>query len=256
MNTDEAVADLASRNLTWAIPWKAVELIARSEGCELSTYKCSANTWTIGWGETNGVQPGMTWTKEQADRRFNEEVNKYAERIKAMCSNYASPNQLGAMTSLAYNIGLDAFQKKSTVFKAHNADQPEAAARAFNLWNKARVNGVLVPLRGLTVRRAKEAALYLTPEPNAPKETSTQAVQDESNLTKSPMNISGATTIAVGGITGFSGILDGLSPVVGRVKEFATAFEVNPSLMFAVILIGAGAVNIYWRYKQREGGWA
>lgn len=256
MNTNEAITDLAARNYTWAIPWKAVELIARSEGCMLTTYRCSANTWTIGWGETDGVQPGMVWTKEQADERFNREVNRFAERVRSMCSVYASPNQLGAMTSLAYNIGLSAFEKKSTVFKAHNADDHEAAARAFNLWNKARVNGVLVAVKGLTTRRAKEAALYLTPEPTDLVEPNVQAVQEESNLRKSPMNTSSAVTIAAGGVTGIGAMMGDAAPIIEQATQFASMLSINPLVMLAAVLIGAGAANMYWRYKQRQGGWA
>jgi lysozyme len=198
----------------------------------------------------------MKWTKEQADKTFNREVNKFARRVSSMLTNYANANQLGAMTSLAYNIGLDAFKNKSTVFKAHNADDAEAAARAFSLWNKARVNGVLVPLRGLTLRRTKEAALYLSPEFSTVEDVGVQAVQEESNLTKSPINVGGATSVAAGSVAGVSAVLNEFTPVLDQAKDLAMTFSINPGIVFAVILIGGGAATMYWRYKQRKGGWA
>lgn len=71
-----------------------------------------------------------------------------------------TPNELGALVSLAYNIGVDALAG-STVLRRHNAGDREGAAHAFAMWNKARVNGRLRVLPGLVKRRAAEAALYL-----------------------------------------------------------------------------------------------
>lgn len=251
----EHIRRLESRNYSWVLPWNAVRLVAESEACVLKAYKCSANTWTIGWGETEGITPDMVWTEEQADSTFNRELNKFANQVSALTTEYASPNQLGAMTSLAYNIGINGF-KRSTVLRAHNAGDHEAASRAFHLWNKARVNGALVPLRGLTARRAAESALYLAPDANDPPEKSVQAVEAESTLTQSSITKSGMTTIAAGSLTGAAAIFDGLSPLVAQAKELATTLSLNPLLVLAAVLVGAGASSIYWRYKQRQQGWA
>ncbi len=68
-----------------------------------------------------------------------------------------TPNMLGAMVSLAYNIGLGAFGK-SSVLKNHLARRYANAAASFNLWNKG--GGKVLP--GLVRRRAAEAVLYLS----------------------------------------------------------------------------------------------
>lgn len=251
----ESVNRLRGRAYQWAIPWEAVYLVANAEDCRLTAYQCTANTWTIGWGETEGIQPGMTWTADQADEVFNRELNKFAHQVEACLEKYASPNQLGAMTSLAYNIGINGF-KRSSVLRAHNAGDNAAASRAFHLWNKARVNGALVPLAGLTARRAAESALYLTSEPGAPTEKSVQAVQSEEPITSSPIARNGVATILAGGATGAAAVFDGLKPLVEQAKEISVALSINPLMLLAAILIGAGVSSIYWRNKQRKEGWA
>ena len=165
---------LPEPSLPWPIPLEAVRLIAESEqgptgGCALKAYQCPAGVWTIGWGETDAVKRGDRCTKEQADRWLCEDLVDRTKAILAVCKVPPSDNELGAMVSLSYNIGLgwegsikpagakNGF-RQSTVLKAHNLGDHPAAGRAFALWNKARVNGQLTELRGLTVRRAAEAA--------------------------------------------------------------------------------------------------
>ena len=255
MNKAEKIVDLKARNYEWAIPWEAVELIASAEDCILTSYRCPAGKWTIGWGETEGIQPGMVWTKERADEQLNQEINGYTSKVSRLLTEYATPNQLGSLVSLSYNIGLAAFAK-SSVLKAHNKGDSASASRAFHLWNKARVNGALVPLRGLTARRAAESALYLKASEADFPEIPVQQVEAETPLAKSPINKSSAVTIAAGGITGIGAMLNEAAPVVTQVKEFASIFSVNPLIMLAAVLVGAGAMNMYWRYKQRKDGWA
>ena len=251
----EKIADLKQRGYDWPIPWDAVELIADSEDCQLTAYLCPAKRWTIGWGETTGVSPGMVWTKEQADQRLFSEVGAYATQIRAMCTVYTTDNQLGALVCFAYNIGLDSF-KKSTVLKAHNADDPNAAARAFNLWNKATVNGKLVVLDGLTSRRAEEAALYLrAPEQPFPQ-AMPQAVASESSLVSRPTNVAGAAGVSVGGLTMLSGFTDQVSPFISQTKELAGNLGINHLYLLGGAVIAIGGFTIYNRVKQRMQGWA
>lgn len=149
----------------WPIPAKAVELICRAEGCKLTAYICPAGIPTIGWGHTGkDVAPGLIWTQPQADRAFAADLRGFAERVAAMCDRKLTANQHGALVSLAYNIGTGALAK-STLLKLHRAGKYRQAAAEFARWNKARNHkGELVPLAGLTTRRAAEAALYLEPD--------------------------------------------------------------------------------------------
>ena len=112
--------NLPDPSLPWPIPMTAVAEIAESEGLSLVAYRCPAGVWTIGWGETDGVRPGDTCTKEEADRWLLEDLTERTRAVRELCTVEPSPNELGALVSLAYNIGLGGLAK-STVLRAHNA---------------------------------------------------------------------------------------------------------------------------------------
>lgn len=247
-------------NLAWPIAWPAVLEIARSEGCRLQAYRDVAGVWTMGWGHTQGVREGMRITQVQADALFVADLTEFADGVSRLLRRPAGPRQLGAMVSLAYNIGLAGFAR-STVLKAHNRGDAESAARAFALWNKARVGGVLRVVAGLTARRAREAALYLAPAPearpplDAVPERAAGAVMDmpaaepESRLAASPIAQSGAVSIATGGLAA-------ASSVSADVREIAWGFGIDPIMVVAVVAIAVGAVVLWQRHKQRRLGWA
>jgi len=176
-----------------------------------------------------------------------------------MITVHAEPNQLGALVSLAYNIGLEALAG-STVLRRHNAGDHEAAARAFALWNKARVKGQLQVLPGLTARRAAEAALYLTPEPDAPRERMPQAVAAESSIAASPIAQGGAVTAGTGALALLTEVGEQAAPVGGTLEKLKAivvgTLGVPPEWFAPVVLVGAGAAVLWWRYQQRKQGWA
>lgn len=248
---------LPDPNLPWPIPMEAVALIAEFEGCRLKAYRCPAGVWTCGWGSTAGVTPATSWTQEQADQRFCDELTSFATQVQAMLTVAPSPAELGALVSLAYNIGLGAFGK-STVLKAHNRGDRAAAARAFGLWNKARVNSALTELAGLTRRRAAESALYLK-EDHDPI-TMPQAVEPESSIASSPIAKSGATVTAAGIVTAATQAQDQLGVVgslLGKAKDVLVGTLGVPTEWFLpAILVIAGVIVVQWRAKQRRSGWA
>lgn len=246
-------------NLAWPICFAAVILIAEKEGCRLRAYKCPAAVWTCGWGATDNVMPGTVWTQQEADQRLCADLSRRVEQIRAALKEHAEPNQLGALASLQYNIGQAAFSK-STVLKAHNAGDHQAAARAFGLWNKAKINGVATVLAGLTARRAAEAALYLKPEPEAAHEPMAQAVEAESSVAASPIARNGAMLAGTGLLAGFGEAGDQIGTVgtvVAQTRTIAVETLGIPSSWFLpVLLIVAGAAIVWFRWKQRTGGWA
>lgn len=134
----------------------ALDLIRRWEGCNLTAYQCSAGVWTIGWGSTGpGISKGVKWTQEQADKRLHDDVNRFARGVFGAVTYAATPAQLGAMISLAYNIGIVAF-RSSTLLRKFNAGDVSGAGDQFERWNKA--GGKVI--QGLTNRRRDERAVY------------------------------------------------------------------------------------------------
>jgi len=139
-----------------------IELIKRNEGCRLHAYQDSVGVWTIGYGDTGpDVVQGLTISQEEAERRLANRINKefVPGVMKAIGDAHTTQNQLAAMVSLAYNVGVGAFGT-STVARKHAEGDAEGAAAAFARFNKA---GGRV-LAGLVRRRGEEAALYLRPD--------------------------------------------------------------------------------------------
>jgi lysozyme len=254
---------LPDPELPWAIALEGVAEIADSEGLRLKAYRCPAGVWTIGWGETDGVHPGDTCTKEQADRWLCDDIATRARTVKAMCTVEPGEHELAAMVSLAYNIGTEGL-RRSTVLRQHNAGDRQAAARAFGLWDKARdpATGELRVLDGLTARRAREAAMYLTPD-GGRAEPMPQAVQAESSLVASPIARSGAATAAAGGLAGASAIAEQIDAAKGLLASARGMAEqvhqitgVPPLALLGIALVIVGWVVVSTRAKQRAGGWA
>lgn len=252
-------ARLPSRSLDWPIAWAGVVLIAEREGCRLAAYRCPAGVWTCGWGETEGVTPRTRWTQDYADQRFRDALGERAAAVLAMCQREPTDHQLAALVSLAYNIGNEAL-RRSSVMRAHNRGDGQAAARAFGLWNKARVDGQLRVLPGLTARRAAEAALYLQPDADAPLEAMPQAVAPESAIAGSPIATSGAVTAGAGALALVSEAQAQIQPVGDLLRGLRAicvdVLGVPPSAGLAAVLLAAGGAVVWWRWQQRRQGWA
>lgn len=137
----------------------ATSLIKKYEGCKLEAYPdpgTGGEPYTIGWGSTgSGIAKGVKWTQKQADERLASDVRKFMVGVQHALHRPATDKQLGAMTSLAYNIGLGAFTG-STLLRKFNAGDTAGAADQFGRWNRA---GGKV-MKGLSNRRADEAAVF------------------------------------------------------------------------------------------------
>lgn len=242
---------LPDKKLDWPIAWSAVDEIARSEGCRLKAYRCPAGQWTIAWGHTEGVRPGDTMTQAQADETLRIDLSIFSESVKSMLTRQASDNELGAMVSLAYNIGLAGF-RKSTVLRKHNEGDLQSAARAFGLWNKSKGQ----VLSGLTARRAREAALYLTPDGDESLPMP-QSVDAEKSITASRSVIGGvvagaATVAGVAVAPEFPVTPQDAQAMAGVASAFGLT-ALSAALPHVVALAGV-AYSIWARIDDRRKG--
>lgn len=149
-------------------------LIKHFEACKLTPYLCSAGVPTIGWGSTRYADGRKVTLKDpaitqaQADALFMVTVKDYEAGVLRLVTNRSLlPQHYGALTSFAYNLGLDedADDKAeglgdSTLLKLVNKGDILAASREFVKWNK--VAGK--PSWGVHRRRLAEAHLFLTGE--------------------------------------------------------------------------------------------
>lgn len=139
---------------------RGIDLIKQFEGYSSKAYPDPATggaPWTIGYGTTNGVKPGMVITAEQAEKMLRDDVAKFESGVSSLITAPTTQGQFDAMVSLAYNIGLGNFGK-STLLKKHNARCYTCAADQFRVWNRA--NGKV--MNGLTKRRAAEREVYMS----------------------------------------------------------------------------------------------
>lgn len=137
----------------------AAELIKEFEGCRLQAYPDPATggtPWTIGYGATGpGIEKGVTWTQQQADDRLVSDMGKFMAGVRRLVLVKLQPNELGALTSFAYNVGLRKFER-STLLRLLNAGNKQAAAGQFKSWVMA--DGKV--LQGLVRRRGAERAVF------------------------------------------------------------------------------------------------
>jgi lysozyme len=135
----------------------ALPLIKAYEGCHLKAYKCPAGVWTIGWGQTGkDIKEGVVWTQEQADAALEKSVAELTKGALELIKVRLRPEQIGALVSFAYNVGLGDLAK-STLLRLVNAKaDTEDIVKQFLVWNKAGGK----PLMGLLYRRASEALMF------------------------------------------------------------------------------------------------
>lgn len=139
---------------------RGIDLIKQFEGYSSKAYPDPATggvPWTIGYGTTRGVKPGMVITAEQAEKMLRDDAAKFESGVSSLITAPTTQGQFDAMVSLAYNIGLGNFGK-STLLKKHNARCYTCAADQFRVWNRA--NGKV--MNGLTKRRAAEREVYMS----------------------------------------------------------------------------------------------
>jgi lysozyme len=138
----------------------AVEFITRWEGFRENAYLCPANVWTVGHGFTfvNGrrVRKGDTMTKEQSLELLRAKITTTAQQIDALVKVPLTDNQMAALVSFVFNLGLGAFQG-STLRRILNTGDYQGAAAQFDRWVFAGGRRLL----GLVNRRRAERELFL-----------------------------------------------------------------------------------------------
>ena len=142
-----------------------LNLIKSFEGYSPTSYQDSVGVWTIGYGSTmwndgKRVIEGQVITKDGAEKVLNWEVtNKTASINSMLAPTVVNQNQFDSLFSFTYNLGVGDL-RSSTLLKKVKVNPNDTSIRnEFMRWNKA---GGQV-LKGLTIRRQKEADNYFNP---------------------------------------------------------------------------------------------
>lgn len=142
----------------------AEKIIAQFEGLRLNAYKDTAGVWTIGYGTTKNpdtgdkIKQGDAITKAKALDWLKKDTAAFKAGVQKLVKVPVNDNQLAALTSLAYNIGLTAFSRSTLLRYLNSNVAKEQVAAQFLRWNRS--GGQIV--RGLTIRRKLESDLFLT----------------------------------------------------------------------------------------------
>lgn len=151
----------------WLEPTLAI--IKKWEGCRLEAYRCPAGVPTIGYGSTRlidkPVRMGDTITQQMADDLLlNEVEHLFAPGLFTLLpmAKQWRPNQIAALISWAYNVGLGAVEE-STLRKRLLAgeDRAKVVIEELPRWNKS--DGKV--LEGLVNRRKDEVRLFTGGQP-------------------------------------------------------------------------------------------
>lgn len=138
-----------------------ISLIKEFEGCKLKAYKCPAGVWTVGWGATGpDIKEGTVWSQQYADAMLRKMANNVLDEAlhESPRLRNETPGRQAAVASFIYNLGIGNY-RKSSFKRLVDAGDFNEAKHSLLKWNKARVNGKLVELKGLTRRRQAEADL-------------------------------------------------------------------------------------------------
>ncbi len=136
-------------------------MVRTFEGYMPFPYKDIAGNETVGYGYMLRAGDSFTYPMlpPDADKILKMTMSAFERDINRFVNVPLLQYQFDALASLTYNIGSTAF-KSSTLLKRVNAGRHEDVPNCFLMWNKARIDGVLTPVSGLTVRRQQEANHY------------------------------------------------------------------------------------------------
>jgi lysozyme len=136
---------------------KGIALIKEFEGLRLKAYKCPGGVWTIGYGHTAGVKPGMVITEAQAGEYLKADLIAFERYLNGL-GLALNQNQFDALVSFIYNVGTGNFSSSTLLRKVRANPQDNSIMDEFLRWvySKGRV------LPGLQRRRLAVMKLYFS----------------------------------------------------------------------------------------------
>ena len=136
---------------------KGIALIKQSEGFRAQAYKCPAGVWTIGYGTTAGVTPGMVVTEATATEMLVNHVSGIETQLNGLGLRLRE-NQFDALVDFIYNLGFGAFQSSGLLAMIKVNSDNSNIPTEFRKWRIAAGK----PSQGLVNRREAEIRLYFS----------------------------------------------------------------------------------------------
>ena len=230
-----------------------IELVKAFEGLHkvksdgtVRSYRCPAGRWTIGYGHTHGVRSGETITPEEAEDLLRKDLQDCEAVVERLVKVDLTQNQFDALVSFVFNLGQGNFSS-STLLRKLNRGEYESAAEEFIRWNKARVDGELKALPGLTRRRTAEAALFEM-DVELASEGGDLPVQKPQQSEAKPL---GKSRTLFG--LSLAGLSTGISEATSQLQSL-TAYSSTLQVVFVVLTLAGIAVAVYARVDDHKEG--
>ena len=137
---------------------KLIEAVKGFEGVYLTSYRCPAGIWTIGYGHTKGVTRGMKISRATADKWLAQDLESCAKEVLSVTGGVSlTQGMLDALTDFVFNLGLTKLKRSSLLRKLKAGAGKAEVAAEFGKW----VYAGKTKLAGLVKRRAWETQRFL-----------------------------------------------------------------------------------------------
>lgn len=217
---------------------------------DVRAYRCPAGKWTIGYGHTRGVKSGLRVSVDECEKMLMEDLHEAGNAVRSAVSVPLSQHQYDALVSFVFNLGAGNF-RSSTLLKKLNKGLYEEIPAQILRWNKARVDGQLTELRGLTRRRTAEAALWAMDAPLAGQEGGDLMPQKPVQEAVKPLAKS--KTLAGAGAAGIGTVGSLLGDAATNLESLVMYSESIKMVFLALTVVGIALVT-YSRIKDHNEG--
>lgn len=140
----------------------AAAIAVPAEGLRQYAYYDPPGILTVCYGSTTNVEKGKKYSLDECKARLDADMLTALTAVER-CAPGLPVNALAAFSDAVYNLGptIVCNTSASTAARLLKVGDVAGACNQLPRWDKARIGGVLVPLPGLTKRRAAEKALCL-----------------------------------------------------------------------------------------------
>lgn len=231
-----------------------IELVKRFEGLHrvqpdgtVSSYRCPAGRWTVGYGSTRGVRSGMKLTVEECEDRLISDLKDAEAAVKRQVLVPLSQYQFDALVSWTFNLGEGNLHASTMLKKLNKGDYQSVPAEMLK-WNKATLEGKKQVLPGLTRRRAAEAALFSL-DARLPSDEG-GSILPQRVTAEAPKSLIQSRTIAGTGIAGAATALGEIAPQIEALVPYSDMMKT----VFLICALGGIALAAYARWDDHKQG--
>lgn len=142
----------------------AMPFVKKFEGFSAVPYTCSDKEVVIGYGTHISKVKGKKITEAEASTMLKISLTHFSDRIDNVYFKNIplSDHRKIALLSLLYNLGETKFHKSLlyTMLLNEKSFTPKEISREWSLYNRARIGGKKIVVKGLKERRLAEINLY------------------------------------------------------------------------------------------------